>query len=542
MIPLWGNSWARPSLDINFLSGSLDSRITFTRAGNATYYNSSGLIQSAGTDVPRFDYDPYTLQPKGLLLEPAATNLCLQSEAFATTWTVTNATITSNVVTSPDGLVTADKAGATATNTTHLVQQTIAFANATIYTFSVYAKAAEESRFVLRVSSATTVYGGGALQNVASFDLLAVTANPGGVGTSASITPVGNGWYRCVCTASATVAAGNAGFQFAIRQGTAYTPTAAGDGLYLWGAQMEATAGTNQPVGFASSYIPTTTASASRAADSALMTSTNFSDWYNPAQGTIWSQAVIQDTSTRAGWSLNDATTNNRIYNGHGASPRGEITTGGASQMSQAPGTTSSGRTRAAVAYELNNSSTAYRGTANATDTSCTMPSGLTRATLGTNATTGNPVYGWLQQITYYPSRVANDQIANLTSGISTNPYVLSAIMTEGTAIIGSIPYYGFYSSSPSFGSMSSTSITGGLTLVGIYDADAASSAVIISGFTSDPGRTPFAKVVVGNTVRAFSAADYYNYDSGSGTASWAWTGLLFGLDGSGTSYVVISE
>jgi hypothetical protein len=71
-------------LNLNFLSGSLDSRITFTRTTSATRYNSSGLIETVASDVPRFDYDPVTLALKGLLIEELRTNLLLNSASLST--------------------------------------------------------------------------------------------------------------------------------------------------------------------------------------------------------------------------------------------------------------------------------------------------------------------------------------------------------------------------------------------------------------------------------------------------------------------------
>ena len=48
---------------------------SFTRASIATFVNSKGLIETAPVNTPRFDYDPVTLAPKGLLLEEAITNI-----------------------------------------------------------------------------------------------------------------------------------------------------------------------------------------------------------------------------------------------------------------------------------------------------------------------------------------------------------------------------------------------------------------------------------------------------------------------------------
>src|ERR1700749_2120510 len=69
-----------PSLDLNFAqSGALDSRITFTRASAASYFNVGGTLSSAATNIPRFDFDPVTHAARGLLIEGAATNNCYPS-------------------------------------------------------------------------------------------------------------------------------------------------------------------------------------------------------------------------------------------------------------------------------------------------------------------------------------------------------------------------------------------------------------------------------------------------------------------------------
>jgi hypothetical protein len=60
---------------LEFTGGTLDGAITFTRAGPGTRVNSSGVLVSETTDVARFDYDPLTLAPLGILIEPSRTNL-----------------------------------------------------------------------------------------------------------------------------------------------------------------------------------------------------------------------------------------------------------------------------------------------------------------------------------------------------------------------------------------------------------------------------------------------------------------------------------
>ncbi len=53
---------------------------TFSRASTATYFDSAGTLQTAAANAPRFDYDPVTHAPKGLLLEDARTNVLPWSE------------------------------------------------------------------------------------------------------------------------------------------------------------------------------------------------------------------------------------------------------------------------------------------------------------------------------------------------------------------------------------------------------------------------------------------------------------------------------
>jgi len=79
-----GGGGTRPALDLNFLGGSLDSRVTFTRASAGWAYNSAGTLTSYAINTPRFDYDPVTLAAKGLLIEEARTNLFLNSATGVT--------------------------------------------------------------------------------------------------------------------------------------------------------------------------------------------------------------------------------------------------------------------------------------------------------------------------------------------------------------------------------------------------------------------------------------------------------------------------
>lgn len=69
-----------PSLNLNLLTGRLPPAVAFARAdcspsgACATYFDSTGTLQTAATNVPRFDNNPSSLAPLGLTLEQVSTN------------------------------------------------------------------------------------------------------------------------------------------------------------------------------------------------------------------------------------------------------------------------------------------------------------------------------------------------------------------------------------------------------------------------------------------------------------------------------------
>ena len=79
----------RPALDFNFAAvKKLDSRITYTRTGPASYTDEFGKVVLVGNNVPRFDHDPVTRESKGLLIEESRTNnnKCVMNQWEFTGW------------------------------------------------------------------------------------------------------------------------------------------------------------------------------------------------------------------------------------------------------------------------------------------------------------------------------------------------------------------------------------------------------------------------------------------------------------------------
>ena len=282
----------RPTLNLDFAKTKvLDPRVTFTRASTATFVGANGLIQTAASGASRFDHDPATGESLGLLVEEARTNTQTYSEQFDNAaWTKTGTTVTANAVTAPDGTLTADKLVNDSSTGTHIASgQGVTFAPLTSgATFTCYFKAAELSQIAIGYTNTYVIF------NLATGTVFS-TVNSFGFTVTSSIQSFPNGWYRC----SITVNTGGSAFNPSVTIWTAdnsgnisYTGNGT-SGIYVWGAQVEAGA-------YPTSYIPTTSATVTRAADVASMTGTNFSSIFSASNpnGCMYVSAISPVNAT----------------------------------------------------------------------------------------------------------------------------------------------------------------------------------------------------------------------------------------------------
>lgn len=243
------------STTLNFLSSTaLPSYVTFTRASVANYFDITGTLTSAATDVARFDYDPTT----------ARTNNIQQSQTFENAYwgkTGLNAFGSGSVAdttatTAPDGTNTAEYIQENTANSFHCVQvNSSALAPTVAQTLSVYAKAAERGFCVIRIAEQSTSNQITAVVNLSTGATSA--ANTGtGAGATASATDVGNGWWRITLTGTPSTTGTGCSVLIGIRESLTASFQYTGDGasgIYIWGAQWETGAS-------ATAYIPTTSA------------------------------------------------------------------------------------------------------------------------------------------------------------------------------------------------------------------------------------------------------------------------------------------
>lgn len=402
-----------PSLNLNFVRNNrLDPRITYSRSTTATYVGSDGYIKTAAINAPRFEYDPVLLAPRGLLLEGPRTNLILYSEQFNNAaWTLASGTVTANNAIAPDGTLSADKLVASSTAVPYL-DQAHSIVSGSTYTYSIFVESAEVTLISMLLYG--TYFNSGGANPSASFNLStgAITAQ---TTTGATITNFGNGWWRISITHTAT-ASGSSNNQL-LR--FTNSPTA-GQGLYAWGAQLE-------EAFFASSYIQTTSAQVTRAADDMEITGSNFTPWYNQANGAfvISTDTFKADNTANTTYSrimnVSDESTDNRItlyFNTiNTLSVISDSTTGFSTSSSE---TASKNIVhKIGLNFQSGNGLMTLNGVqAGTTQTDVKLQNTMNQITFFRFGTSSDEVnYGWghIQYLLYYPEPLTLAQLQTLT-------------------------------------------------------------------------------------------------------------------------------
>lgn len=418
-----GGLFAGASLDLNFaVTKNIGPLVTFTRASTATFIDSAGVLQTAATDVPRFDHNPTTGESLGLLVEEQRTN------------SIRNNTMVGAVAGTPGTLPTnwADGMSAGANGITRSVVGTgtengIAYLD---YRLSGTATAAfnvnlfaDSQTSIAALSGQTwaqSVYvklASGSLTGISSINNQLCENNVGGtflVSTNVQFVPTGAALItqRSVITRTlnnASTAWVNALLQININSGVAIDIT-----LRIGLPQLEQGA-------FATSVIPTTTAAATRSADVASITGTNFSSWYNQTQGTLYAKSAGITTRAFSGASfgiasLNDGTGNNenRLRYRTAGSTGAIVLVSNVLQFDSSPTgvLTAPGAASLAVAYAASNFGSAGNGGTPTQGSSGTVP---TVSQLQIGADSGGYLNGTISRLSFWPSRLPNSTLQAIT-------------------------------------------------------------------------------------------------------------------------------
>jgi hypothetical protein len=235
------------------------------RASSATRINSDGLIELVGNDVPRIHY-PQLGQCPCILVEGQETNYLTHSQELDdAVWTKTRLNTSGtpawvNVGTSPDGTQTAEKLIPNTLNNTHFVTTTTSWVGTAVFSGffkadgydGVFLTIRDLSSFNNRVDIRVNLING-AIFSSGEFGTFV------GSNFQSGVTELANNWYRieigCDVPISVTSILTQA---FVLNNNVAGFAGNDTDGILAWGLQLSEDF---------SSYIPTTTAIATRLAD-----------------------------------------------------------------------------------------------------------------------------------------------------------------------------------------------------------------------------------------------------------------------------------
>jgi hypothetical protein len=364
---------------------------------------------TAAVHGPRFDYDPVTHVAKGLLIEGANNNRVLQTQDFSNAnWTKTGMTASANQAAAPDATTTANLITAAAASA--YFNQPTSSVEIAPGTISIFAKRGTSDWFYFNFAmtgDAAAPTGPAVWFNLATGVVGTIDAAYSG----ALIESVGNGWYRCQITR--TVSTSAPGWRLGLCDADNSTTVTIGRTIYLWGAQTDNSAsGATR----ASSYIPAAASTNARAADIAVMTGSNFSDWYNAAAGTFVAEFALLTTSgTRSIISADGGSTAEQILlYGSGTDPKAMVRDGNVTQADIDAGTIAAGTTyKLGVSFAANDIAACLNGGTVGTDASATMPT-PTQLRLGSDGT--NYLNGWIAHLQFQNTALDDTALQTLTT------------------------------------------------------------------------------------------------------------------------------
>jgi hypothetical protein len=401
---------------LDFLSGSLDSRITFTRASTATFFNSAGTLTSASNDVARFDYNPATLAPLGLLIEESRTN-SIRNNTMQGAAAGTPGTLPTNwgTFTALTGLTQQVVGTGTESGIAYIdIRLSGTPSGAGSYTFYT-----ETPTGVAALNGQTWTNSGyfklqaGTLTGITSVRLYFQENNSGGGYLTEQNTGITNPTSAALNTqrASATRMLNQATTAFLLP----------GFNVLLTGAAIDITLRIGLPQleqgAFATSVIPTTTTALTRAADVASVNT--LTPWFNAVEGTIYAEASVPTPAAYSGYVYLAGTFNDGImyFRQSDFQPVDRIRVSGADQFINGFGATwtTNAVFKNAQAYKANDFAGSVNGGAVATDTSGTVPT-VSVLQLGSLGAGSSSINGYLRRITYYPRRLANAELQAITA------------------------------------------------------------------------------------------------------------------------------
>lgn len=428
-----------PSLNYQFsISRSLGvggPALSYTRTGNHTYFDSTGTLQTAAQDVAPFDHNPTTLVSIGLSAWEARTNSVRNNPfAGATPGVIgsggampANMTFT---VTTTTGL-TREVVGVSTENGISYLELKLSGTAVGNGSFSVFFDAIGVAAFS---ASAGQIYVGSLYLKLQAGDFTGLSnprlfadefdsGNTYRATIGGNLSPAGNPTGAALSTQRfqrvdtvTDVGGVTASVRYYFFMNIA-TGQAISINLRIGMPQVELVSNATD---VASPVIATSGAAATRAAPAI---STTDLSWYNQTEGTFVTSFISNYATGGAKFPVvfrvATAAETDRI--GVGITESANVVSfgilnvvGNAGSMTRALATGVLGKV--AVAYKLNDSAMSLNGSAVVADTSVDIPSNLDRLAIGKPVSASNYLNGWIQFLTYYPTRQSDSNLVSMST------------------------------------------------------------------------------------------------------------------------------
>lgn len=332
-------------------------------------------------DTPRIEYGSDG-SLKGLLIEEARTNLVTTSAAISGgNWFDNGGVLTENAVTAPDGTQTGSAYDTDGSY--RILRNLVSVVAGTTYTWSFYAKNVDATAVSYRV-----------YDNTQAADIVSATSYFSQINTS--------DWTRVSVSFTAPTGCSQAAVYL--------TSGNNGGTVAFWGAQVEAGS-------FPTSYIPTSGSTVTRSPDLASIPVSAFG--YNQAAGTVVVECqhfTPETTNPAAAVALDDGSQNNRLWyyqnKGQWIGSNGGVTQFSIDGADPAENT----ELKAGMVYSKDDFALYVDGVSSGSDTSGSVAEGVTTLHVGKAGGVTTPLNGHIKSIQYYPRRLTDAQLQELTA------------------------------------------------------------------------------------------------------------------------------